>query len=274
MAIRKKTIAYYSCDRCRFQEQETAKHCPEGWRYLNTFIPGKEKQQPEIKALICPTCDEWLKQQLDAICVQEREGNDGVEAGSRECTSPPHASGAEQRGPCSIGPIRRLFDEREERAGRECTPSATSPGGEQREPCSIDPIRRLFEEEEEEQQEVETAGNERTPSPAPSGAEQTETSTEELDSDSHESDPSPSVETEPGETPAEEPDAAGTARPSSLSPCGTEQHTPPPIDPIRRLFRQEEQDDATADGESLPSLLSYGAKPSPMDSIRRLIQHR
>ena len=126
----------------------------------------------------------------------------------------------------------------------------------------------------EEQQEVETAGNERTPSPAPSGAEQTETSTEELDSDSHESDPSPSVETEPGETPAEEPDAAGTACASSLSPCGTEQHTPPPIDPIRRLFRQEEQDDATADGESLPSLLSYGAKPSPMDSIRRLIQHR
>jgi hypothetical protein len=277
VAIRKKTIAYYSCDRCRFQEQETAKHCPEGWRYLNTFIPGKEKQQPEIKALICPTCDEWLKQQLDAICVEEREGNEGVEAGSRKCTSPAPASGAEQRGPGSIGPIRRLFEQGVEGAGRGCTPSATSAVGEQREPCSIDPIRRLFEqeeEEEEEQQRVETNVEERTPPMPPSEVEQTETSTEQLDSDSQECDPTPSVETEPGETPAEELDAADTEATSSLPPSGTEQHTPPPIDPIRRLFRQEEQDDATADGESLPSLLSYGAKPSPMDSIRRLIQHR
>ena len=113
MAIRKKTIAYYSCDRCRFQEQETAKQCPEGWRYLNTLIPGKEKQPPEIRALICPTCDEWLKQQLDAICVQEKQGEEALRLASMERTSSPPASGAEHRGPCSIGPIRRLFEQGE-----------------------------------------------------------------------------------------------------------------------------------------------------------------
>ncbi len=275
MAIRKKTIAYYSCDRCRFQEQETAKHCPEGWRYLNTLIPGKEKQPPEIKALICPTCDEWLKQQLDAICIQERQGEAGGEMASKECTPPLPASGAGQREPCSIGPIRRLFEHGEEGAGRERTPSPTSFGGEQREPCSIDPIRRLFEQEKEEEQEVETAGDECTPSPAPPVAEQAETSTEELDAESHECDPStPSAETEPGGTPAEELDDAGTECASSTAPCGAGQHTPPPIDPIRRLFQQEEQEGETTGSESLPSLLSYGAKPSTMDSIRRLIQHR
>jgi hypothetical protein len=278
VAIRKKTIAYYSCDRCRFQEQETAKHCPEGWRYLNTLIPGKEKQQPEIKALICPTCDEWLKQQLDAICVQERPGEEGVETPGRECTPPLPASGTEQREPCSIGPIRRLFEQGEEGVetpGRECTPPLPASGAEQRAPCSIDPIRRLFEQEEQEQQEVETTGDECPPSPAPSGVEQAETSTEELDADSHECDrPNPLAESEPEKSPAGEIDVAGTEYPPSPAPCGAEQHVPPPIDPIRRLFRQEEPEVETTGSESLPSLLSYGAKPSTIDSIRRLIQHR
>ena len=275
MAIRKKTIAYYSCDRCRFQEQETGKHYPEGWRYLNTLIPGREKQQPEIQALICPTCDEWLKQHLDAICIQERQGEAGVERAGRECTPPPPASGAEKREQCSIGPIRRLFEQGAEGPTRERTPSPTSFAGEQREPCSIDPIRRLFEQEEEEDQEVETAGGECSPSPAPSAAEQAEASTEELDADSHESGPSiPSAEAKPEETAAKELDAAGTECTPSAPPREAEQHAPPPIDPIRRLFRQEEQEAETTGSESLPSLLSYGAKPSTIDSIRRLIQHR
>lgn len=272
MAIRKKTIAYYSCDRCRFQEQETSKHCPEGWRYLNTLIPGKEKQPPEIKALICPTCDEWLKQQLDAICVQERQGEEGVETASRQGSPPLPASVAEQRGTCSIGPIRRLFEQGEEAVeNRDCLPSPASSGAEQREPCSIDPIRRLFEQKEKES---DAAGDQSAPSPVPSEVEPRETSAEELDARSQECAPSPpSSGSEPCEPP-EEPDTAGSECVPSMAPSGVDQRIPPPIDPIRRLFREEDQVGDTTSSESLPSLLSYGAKPSTMDSIRRLIQHR
>ncbi len=275
MAIRKKTIAYYSCDRCRFQEQETAKHCPEGWRYLNTLIPGKEKQPPEIKALICPTCDEWLKQQLDAICVQERQGEERVETATRDCIPPPPVSCAEQREPCPIEPIRRLFEREEagiENGSPECAPSPTSSGVEQREPRSIDPIRRLFEQEEEE---VEAASDEEPSSPGPSEVEPRETSAEELDAHSQDCNPpSPSSGSSPCEPPSEELDTASREFAPSPIPCAAELRTPPTIDPIRQLFRQGEQEVETTGSESLPSLLSYGVKPSTMDSIRRLIQHR
>jgi hypothetical protein len=168
MAIRRKTIAYYSCDRCRFQEQGTEKRCPAGWRYLFTLVPSQEEQQPEIKALICPKCDEWVKQQLDAICVQERQEEE-KQTDSRECTPFPRSPGSEQRRAPAVDHIRRsLAQAEEEKTDSEGTPFPRSPGSGQRKPSAIEPMRQLFRQGEEEQ----TDGSEGTSFPLPSGPEQ------------------------------------------------------------------------------------------------------
>jgi hypothetical protein len=176
VAVRRETTVHYSCDRCRLQAR--VKRCPEGWRYLNTLIPGKEKQQPEIKALICATCDEWLKQQLDAICMQENQGEEELEIYSSTCTRGkrdlslialrtlhpsfrPGPSGGSR--PPSI-PLGGYFSSGEaalETGSREGTPSQPSSGTEQRESSAIHPIRRLFQPRAEE----ETDSSEGTPCP-------------------------------------------------------------------------------------------------------------
>jgi hypothetical protein len=261
VAIRKKTVAYYACDRCRFQEQGTEQRCPAGWRYLNTLIPGKE-QQPEIKALICPTCDEWLKQQLDAICIRGWDEEEEVESESSKCGPSLLSSRAERRKTPSIDPIRRLFEQREaeiEPDSSECTPSSLSSVSEQREPsaedleldssqCTPSSLSSVPEHQEPSAEDLEPDSSECTPSSLSSVSEQQEPSAEDLEPDSSECTPSPL---------------------SSVS----EQQEPSSIDSIRRLFRRGEEEDETDRGECLPSLHSYGTKPSTIDSIRRLIHH-
>ena len=138
MAIITKTIAYYSCDRCRFQEQETEKGCPAGWRHLTTLIPGQEKP-PELEALICPACNDWLRLQFYSICLQERQGGNEFKTESRERTPSPLAPISEPE-PSAKKPEPNLS---------EGTPSPLAPMSEKQNPPSVDPIRRLFRPGEE-----------------------------------------------------------------------------------------------------------------------------
>ncbi len=300
MAIRKKTVAYYACDRCRLQEQETEKHCPGGWRYLHTIIPGKEKQNLEIKALICPTCDEWLKQQLDAICVQQWQEEEEVATGSTECAPPGLLSGVERRNASSIAPIRQLFEQWEEEVegdSSECAPAGLSSGTERRNASSIAPIRQLFKLGEEQ---VEADSSEHTPLPLSSVPEQRELPKEALEPNDSEFTPpplsfasgqpepsaedigpggsecttsSPPLASEQREPPVEDPEPDGReCTPSPLASV-TEQPQPPAIASIRRLFDPGEAEVESGSHECLPSLVSYGTKPSTIDSIRKLIHH-
>lgn len=139
MAIITKTVAYYSCDRCRFQEQEAETGCPAGWRHLSTLIAGREKQQPELEALICPTCNHWLKQQFDAICIQERQREVEFKTDSRERAPSPLTSASEQESSA----------EKFEPNVREGASFPLASVSEKQNPPSVDPIRRLFRPEEE-----------------------------------------------------------------------------------------------------------------------------